>query len=252
MVRMRVLVPTVVVLVGLAAGGCGGEGGGGGGGGTGAAATTTSTTVKGVERQKPAPGTGNVQGLVLYDDKPAAGIEVKVCTEFSQFLSGCGGDQHTATTGPDGVFVIADIPPVEYKALLVRVFDTDQYQFAQSGLVNAATYAVAADKTLFVETTHLYKSDLHVISPAAGSQVPPAALELRWDAYPSAAYYEVSVHADDVSVTSPVSGVRVDGTSYAVPKPLVPGLYRLKVEAFNAKDHKLTEAPEDLTFTVVG
>jgi hypothetical protein len=108
------------------------------------------------------------------------------------------------------------------------------------------------NKTLFADTTHLFRSDLHVTAPASGSQVPPAALEIRWDAYPSATHYKVSLVADTVTVTSPVAGVRVDGTSYLVPAPLAAGKWRLKIDAFNAKDRKLTEAPEDHSFTVVG
>jgi hypothetical protein len=44
-----------------------------------------------VEKVKPAPGTGNVQGKVLYNGAPVENIEVKMCETFSRFLSGCGG-----------------------------------------------------------------------------------------------------------------------------------------------------------------
>src|SRR4026208_586852 len=47
--------------------------------------------VEGVEKVKPAPGTGNVQGKVLYNNAPVENIEVKLCETFSRFLSGCGG-----------------------------------------------------------------------------------------------------------------------------------------------------------------
>ena len=61
--------------------------------------------IEGVEKVKPAPGTGNVQGKVLYNNAPVENIEVKLCETFSRFLSGCGGKTYTAKTDKDGDFV---------------------------------------------------------------------------------------------------------------------------------------------------
>ncbi|HEX6650251.1 MAG TPA: hypothetical protein VF075_11950, partial [Pyrinomonadaceae bacterium] len=44
-----------------------------------AGAADSSAPVEGVEKVKPAPGTGNVQGKVLYNNAPVANIEVKLC-----------------------------------------------------------------------------------------------------------------------------------------------------------------------------
>src|SRR5262249_58287100 len=45
----------------------------------------------GIEKVKPAPETGNVQGKVLYNGKPVENIEIKLCETFSRFLGGgCG------------------------------------------------------------------------------------------------------------------------------------------------------------------
>jgi hypothetical protein len=57
---------------------------------------------EGVEKAKPAPGTGNVQGKVFFNSKPVENIEVKLCEKFSQYLSGCGGRILTARTDKDG------------------------------------------------------------------------------------------------------------------------------------------------------
>jgi hypothetical protein len=59
-----------------------------------------------LEKVKPAPGTGNVQGKVLYNNAPVENIDVKLCETFSRFLSGCGGQTYTAKTDKDGDFVI--------------------------------------------------------------------------------------------------------------------------------------------------
>lgn len=246
----RAAAPIVGSVVVLAS--CGGEGADGTGGSTAdrdRAVTTTISAPK-VEKVKPAAGTGNVQGKVLYDDKPVAGIEVKLCQTFSRFASGCSGAEHKAETGADGEYVIADVPPMEYQSLLVRVFDTDLFLFAQSGFVSAKTYTVEPDKTLFIDTTHLYKADLQVREPASGSSVGAAGVVVRWDAYENAAYYKLSLHPDEPTVTSPVSGQRVNGASFTVASSLPAGKYRVKVEAFNAKDRKLAEGPEGYTFTV--
>ena len=217
-----------------------------------APATAAPTTAAKVEKAKPAPGTGNVQGTVLFDDQAAVGIEVKLCETFARFGSGCSGAEHKATTEADGQFLIPNVPPKEYQALLVRVFDTELYQFAQSGFVSAKTYMVEADKTLFVETTHLFKEDLQVRQPASGSQVAATDVQVSWAAYPSATYYKLSIRPSEGSAPPPVSNQRVEGTSFIVPTAMPAGAYKLSIEAYNAKDRKLAEGPDGYSFTVTG
>ena len=158
--------------------------------------TADSTApVEGVEKVKPAPGTGNVQGKVLYNNSPVENIDVRLCETFSRFLSGCGGKIYTAKTDKDGDFVITNVPPKEYEGLTVRVFDTDSYVFATTGIagISSEKYNVVADKTLFVRPTHLFKGDLQVVNPKAGSTVSGQNLELKWEPYPDAAYYKFSL-----------------------------------------------------------
>ncbi len=211
-----------------------------------------ATPVEGVEKVKPAPGTGNVQGKVLYNNAPVENIEVKLCETFSRFLSGCGGKTYMAKTDKDGDFVIRDVPPKEYEGLTVRVFDTDSYQFATTGIagISAEKYKVEADKTLFVRPTNLFKGDLKTLNPKAGSIVSGQDLELKWEAYPDAAYYKFSLSNNDHMATSPYTNERVEGTSFKVTKPLDKGSYRWKVEAYNSKDKKLSETADDINFTV--
>jgi hypothetical protein len=213
--------------------------------------SSTAPEETGVEKVKPAPGTGNVQGKVLYNSKPAPNIEVKLCETFSRFGGGCGGKTLTAKTDSDGVYVITNVPPKTYEALLARVFDTDSSIFATAGIgISAAKYEVTADKTLFVSTTNLFKSDLKLITPKAAEKVSTQSPELKWDSYPDAAYYKLSVYANDHTVTSPYVNKRVDGTSFSVDKPLQKGTYRWKVEAFNNDDRKLAESADDIEFTI--
>lgn len=208
--------------------------------------------VEGVEKVKPAPGMGNVQGKVLYNNAPVENIEVKLCETFSRFLSGCGGKTYTAKSDKDGDYVIANVEPKEYQGLMVRVFETDSYVFATTGIagISAAKYDVTADKTLFVTPTHLFKGDLKTVNPKAGSTVTAQDLELQWEAYPDAAYYKFSLSPDNHLVTAPYSNERVEGTSFKVAKPVEKGSYRWKIEAFNSGDKKLSETPSDIKFTI--
>ena len=217
-----------------------------------ATAADSAAPAEGVEKVKPAPGTGNVQGKVLYNGAPVENIDVRLCETFSRFLSGCGGKIYTAKTDKDGDFVITNVPPKEYEGLTVRVFDTDSYVFATTGIagIASAKYNVEADKTLFVKPTHLFKGDLQVTNPKSGSTVSGENLELQWQAYPDAAYYKFSLSPDAHLVTPPYINERVDGASFKVNKPLEKGTYRFKVEAFNKSDRKLSETPDDIKFTI--
>lgn len=206
----------------------------------------------GVEKVKPAPGTGNVQGKVLYNSQPAENIEVKLCETFSRFLGGCGGKVYQARTDKDGEYVITNVEPKTYESLNARVFDSDFFVFATTGIagISAAKYEVVADKTFFVTPINLFKSDLKTLNPKAGAKVSSQGLELKWEAYPDAAYYKFSIYADDPSVTSPYINERVEATSFGLDKPLQKGSYRWRVQSFNKDDKKLAESADDMKFTI--
>lgn len=212
----------------------------------------TAAPETGVEKVKPAPGTGNVQGKVLYNGRPVEGIEVKLCEKFNRYFGGCTGKTFTAKTDADGDYVVANVPPATYEGLMARVFDTDDYIFATTGIagLSSATYEIAADKTLFVRPTNLFKSDLKVLNPKAGSKVSAQGLELKWQEYPEAAYYKLSLFPSGTSVTSPYIGQRVEATTFAADKPLPKSEYRIQLEAYNGSDQKIAESAGDVKFTV--
>ena len=193
-----------------------------------------------------------MQGKVLFNGKPVENIEVKLCETFNRFLGGCGGKTYTARTDKDGEYVIANVPPKVYEGLLARVFDTDSYVFATSGFAGLSSnkYEVSADKTLFASPTNIFKGDLKLLNPKAGAKVSAQNLELKWETYPDAVYYKVSIFPEDASVTSPYVNQRVEGTSFSVDKSLEKGTYRWQVEAFNSADKKISESSNDINFTV--
>jgi hypothetical protein len=207
----------------------------------------------GVEKEKPAAGKGNVQGKAFFNEKPAAGVEVKLCKTFNRFGGGCTGETFTTKTDDAGEYLIKNVPPAVYEGLTVRVFNTPYYVFATSGIIAAAKYNIEADKTYFAPDTNLFKNDLKVTSPKAGAKVAAENIEVKWDAYPEAAYYKLSVYADTGSgAEAPYDyiGRRVDDVSVVMDKPLKPGSYSTKVEAYNGNDIKLAQSSTDMKFTV--
>ena len=207
----------------------------------------------GVEKEKPAAGTGNVQGKAFFNEKPAVGVDVKLCKTFNRFFGGCSGDTFTAKTDEAGEYVIKNVPPGIYEGLTVKVFNTPYYVFATTGVIAAAKYNIEADKTYFAPDTNLFKNDLKLIRPKAGARVPPEGLEVKWEAYPDAAYYKLSIFADSsTTAEAPYDfiGRRVDDVSVVVDKPLKAGGYNVKVEAYNQGDQKLAQTSDDMKFTV--
>ena len=207
----------------------------------------------GVEKEKPAAGKANVQGKVLFNSKPAPDIEVKLCEKFNRYLGGCQGQTFTTKTDASGEYLIKNVPPGLYEGLTAKVFDTPYYVFATSGFITAAKYQLDADQTFFAPDSNLFKSDLKVANPKAGAKVAPDNIEVKWASYPDAAYYKFSIHGDSASgaeTNYDYINKRVDGTSYALDKPLAPGSYRVIVTAFNSNDVKLAESANDLRFMV--
>lgn len=209
----------------------------------------------GVEKEKPPADKGHVQGKAMFNEQPAAGVEVKLCEKFNQYGKGCDGKTFSTKTDENGEYLIKEVPPGTYAALTVRVFNTPFYVFATSGLVSAAKYNIEAGKTFFAPDSHLFKNDLKLVSPKAGAKVAAGSLEVSWEPYPEAAYYKVSVHGDSQSGAKTdldFVGRRVDGTSLAIDKPLPAGTYRPYVDAYNSNDRKLAQSSRDIKVTVTG
>jgi hypothetical protein len=209
----------------------------------------------GVEKEKPAAGKGNVQGKAFFNEKPAENVEVKLCEKFSQYLSGCGGEVFTTRTDSQGEYLIKDVPPRIYEGLTVKVFNTNYYVFATAGIAQTAKYKIEPDRTFFAPDTNLFKNDLKLVSPKAGAKTDANNIEVKWDSYPDAAYYKMSIYADTDTGAKPEYDFikrRVDGVSFSLDKPLVPGTYTCTVEAYNGNDIKLSQNSGDIKFTVKG
>ena len=88
------------------------------------------------------------------------------------------------------------------------------------------------------------------MNPHAGSTISGQNVEFKWDAYPDAAYYKLTLTPDNHMSESRYTNQRVDGNSFKATKTLEQGGYQWKVEAFNSSDKKLSESADDITFTV--
>ena len=214
--------------------------------------TDNGESTSGAEKQKPAAGKGNVQGKVVFNDQPVEGIEVKICENFSTIMGiKCDGKTATTKTGADGVYVLPDLEPKIYGGLTAKVFKSNYYVYPQEGIMTAKKFTVEADKTIFVSDISLFKDDVKITNPKAGAKVEAQGLELKWNAYPDAAYYKISLFPDAGGLP-PINSERVDDPTYAVSEPLTNGKYRLRVESYNANNRKLAETADDIKFTVSG
>jgi hypothetical protein len=208
----------------------------------------------GTEKSKPESGKANLQGKVLYNEKPVPNVEIKICEKFSNYIGGCSGETFKSKTDENGEYLIANVPPNTYEALLVQVFNSKDYIFTTVGYgISAAKYKLEADKTFYAPETNLFKSDLKIQNPKAKAKIDLKDLEIKWDAYPDAAYYKLSVNPDkyETGATS-ISAQKVEGTSYKPETPLKNGLYRLSLNAYNANDVKIADSGDTFEFTVTG
>ena len=196
---------------------------------------------------KPPAGFGNAQGRVLWNEQPAANIRVQLCETVS-FISGCGGKTYAAKTDKDGNYTIDKVPPGDY-GLAVQIFDTDGFVYPTDGILSAAKYHVNDGETLDIRATNLFKTDLQTIAPRAGETVKTAAPVLRWNPYPSATTYDVTLSPKDGGETQTL---KTSDTHITPETPLLNGKFAFEVTARNANGVKIAETRAASPFQVTG
>jgi hypothetical protein len=208
---------------------------------------TKSESISYPDIQPPKTGKGNVAGRILWNSKPAEGIEVTMCKEFNIF-SGCKGREYKETTDADGFFIIRDAEPGEY-SLVVKVFKSDKYLYFTSGIgITAKKHTVTENETEKLGEQNIYKLDLKVTAPKSESVLKNSRPNITWDAYPEASYYKVTLrpeNGDNVYFER-----KIEDTSLNTDVDLVDCKYTFKIEAYNSSDVKIAEANDDLKFTV--
>ena len=201
----------------------------------------------GTEKAKPELGKANMQGKVFYNANPAANIEVRLCVEF--YMNGnCDGEKHITKTDANGEYLFVNLTPKTYK-MSFRVFETKNYIFSGKYGFLHAKYNIEADKTFFVPLTNLFKSDLKVQNPKPRMNVDAQNFEIKWDAYPDAAYYKLEL-LEYSTRTKHLDDEKVDSTGFKVEKNLNNGAYRLRIAAYNAIGVKLAQCEDGVEFTL--
>lgn len=191
----------------------------------------------------PPPGAGAVQGVVLFAEQPAAGLEVKLCETFDQF-NGCDGKTLKTKTDARGVYTFGDVPPMKWQGLTVRVFNTKLELFVRSGLLTNAAYVVAPDRVLSVPPMRMFKTDLRVSSPRERAKLKTRQFEVKWVPYPGAASYKLDIDADGYR------GLELVGASFVLDKPIANGSYELELTALDAWGEPLAKTARPIKFSI--
>jgi hypothetical protein len=196
-----------------------------------------------ISEASPPAGQAALQGVVMYGDKPASHVEMKLCESFNQF-TGCGGKSHKTTTDENGIYVF-NVPPAVYGGLAARVFNTRDIIYAgvsSYGITTPTAYTLVAGQTVRAMVIHLYRADLRVSAPVGKAK--SAQPEIRWAAYPGAASYTLTVRKEkelDPTKMFPIHRYRVAANRFVPDIALEPGKYVVEVTAWDAGFERLAD-----------
>lgn len=209
---------------------------------TSTATITPTHTPAGTPTQIPefspaAEGMGNVVGLILWNDQPFTNTWVRLCEDFDSW-DGCVGNNPSTKSDQNGYFVFQDVAPGEY-LVTADLFGTSWWQFYIDSQ-ESRMHKVSAGENLILDPWHIYKLDLGVISPKIEKSLSEEKPTFKWDAYPDAAYYEISVYNDKYEWI--LESKRVDGNEFTPEEPMVSCKYWWYVEVFNTQGTKIARS----------
>jgi len=190
----------------------------------------------------PAAGAATVHGRILWNGQPFAGVTVKLCSDWHMF-GGCKGTEYRAATAADGLYWMEGVSPGKYS------FVTQIPGQSNESMWLGMSVEVQAGQTLALRDVSVAKYDLKALSPTGRATVDTRTPTLVWEAYPSAAYYQVYV-AGGPSYKTVVDFVKVTATQYTVPTAMDPGEYHWEASAYNGSGTKIAECAS-LSYFVV-
>jgi len=193
------------------------------------------------------PGLGSARGRILWNDQPASGASSRLCENVS-FFGGCSGREYETLTGADGWYLFTDVVAGSY-VHLARLAGETRWWY-KSRFLSPIKITITEGETTLIDDFHAPKTDLVLQSPPDDSTVEINRPTLAWAAYPSVAYYEVTLQRRHPSYQMILNEVRVDGTSITVSDPLSTGEYSWGVKAYNANNHEIARSREDFQFAV--
>lgn len=194
----------------------------------------------------PVEGKGNVAGLVLWNDQPVPKAAVWLCEGFS---GGCTGIyQYRTNTDANGYYVFKNVTPGKY-LVAINSFSTGWFIFYFDA-DGSKEQEVSAGKNLVLDPWSIWKFNLSATTPRIDKVLAEAMPTFKWDAYPDAVYYQISI--DDINFNPIVEEERVDGIEFIPAQPLVTCRFYWNVEAFNAQGVKIASTnPGDMYFYVI-
>ncbi len=200
------------------------------------APTTTPAAMTATQPGGPPATTGGVvQGRVLWNGQPVAGVTASVGDNPPSSVR-----YGTATSDDQGRFSISGVPEGN-RTVLVR---GDPRVF---GMPARATFTLAASP--FRQEFHLCKV-FEPVSPSNNESV-AARPVLRWNAYPDAVrYYAVVLSQGKSVVTRGGPQGPLTATSFQVDVDLAPGAYQWRLFAYNAAGQMIGCAIAPRTFNV--
>ncbi len=196
----------------------------------------------------PSAGTGGVYGRLLWNGKPVEGIQIKLCDEI-KFFGGCQGSEYPAITDSYGVYAILNVPPRKY-GLTYRALDADNWYYVTSGILDAKDFEVPADQMVNVGDYNTVRVDVNIISPKEDEHLSIARPTVSWEAYPEAAYYELTFFSGRGG--SMISGMKLTTTSYTLDHDLQTCDYSFNVEAYNSQEIMIAENDGWRNFKIAG
>lgn len=194
------------------------------------------------EMPSAAEGKGNVVGLVLWNNQPVPNTAILLCGTFSG-KSCSGAHQFSTRTDKDGYYFFKDVDPGRY------VLATESF-----GSYLFITYSddvdVSTGQTSVLDPWHIWKYDLQAITPKTQEFINEEKPVFRWEAYPDAAYYEISIVYSDF--TPVIWDVRIDSPEFIPMEPLSACSYQWWVHAYNSNGNRIaTTRLSELAFSVI-
>lgn len=195
-----------------------------------------------IESAEPtAGGSGIVEGRILWNSQPIAGVTVKLCTDWVAF-KGCETKEYTAITGDDGRYRIEGLPTGKYD-FITSLSDQESGHWWIGKSAD-----VVSGQIVTIDDVSVSKSDLKLTAPANGTTVTTDRPTLEWEPYPDAAYYEVSVlRIQPLDAT--VDDEKVSQASYVFKNPLAPAEYGWSIRAYTAAGVEIAKS-ESFSFVV--
>ena len=195
----------------------------------------------------PEPGTGNLMGRIIWNSQGVAGNPVILCEEIS-YDFGCLGEKREAETDEYGVYVFANLPPGEY-ALATKSVDTDGgWLYVTSGFTASAKFPVESGETLNAGDLVLTKTDVVLLSPGDREKIDDPRPTLKWEAYPEAASYVVTLKGEYAYAV--VDREWVESNEYQVEEDLLNCEYFWFVDVYNAYQEKIVDGTHGSKFYV--